>query len=282
MAAGIISSVAGNEVTGWVSVGDARIHYRDAGTGPPILLITGGTGDADCWLDSYTALAQSNRVIAYDRRGHSRSSGPPSSDLHLHAEDAATVLTRLDAAPATVLGWSIGGVIALDLAINHPELVHRLILIEPPLHLKKEFDFRFLAMFARVALLRRLRGDRAAADAFKRFVDGLSWDRIPARLRERMLANSTALMADLDAGTGEHLSEEQIRRVTVPTLLLYGTASPPILHRPVKRLGTLMKAAHLQEIEGAGHLMHFDRPKDFEAAVMRAASSTATLTPSSP
>lgn len=267
-------SIEGREavaVTGTIDVGTAELYYREAGGGTPLLLIAGGTGDADSWFGSFDRLAERHRVIAYDRRGHTRSSGPPSSDLHQHAEDAARLLARLEATPATIVGWSMGGVIALDLAIGHPELVRSLVLIEPPLHAKSDFDPGFLLTFAKVMLLRRIRGDRAAAVAFKRFVDGASWDRLPGAARQAMLKNSSALMADLDAGTGEHLTRVMIEGLKVPVLLLYGSESPPALHRPVQRLSAWLPDAEVQLVPGAGHLMQFDRPAEFESAVLRAA-----------
>lgn len=266
-----LAKVTSGGVTGRVGVGGVELYYKEAGAGTPLLLIPGGSGDADSWFGSFERLAQRHRVIAYDRRGHTRSSGSPSSDLHQHAEDAAALLTQLRAAPATVVGWSIGGVLALDLAMGHPELVRSLVLIEPPLHAKSDFDLGFVLTFARVMLLRRIRGDRAAAEAFKRFVDRGSWNRLPAGAREAMLKNSPALMADLDAGTGEYLTPAMLQGVTCPVLLLYGTDSPPVLHRPIQRLSAWLPDAEVQVVTGAGHLMQFDQPDQFESAVLRAA-----------
>lgn len=259
---------AGMVTTRVVDVEGARIYYKEAGHGFPIFLIAGGTADADCWMDTFGRLAAHNRVIAYDRRGHSRSSGPPSSDWSRHADDARALLHVLNAVPVTVVGWSGGGLIALDLAIKTPELVRNLALIEPPFHAMKDFDPGFLLTFARVMLLRRLKGDQAAAEAFKRFVDGPSWERLPESSREAMLSNARALMADLDAGSGEYMSDHDVRGVNCPVLLLYGSDSPPILRRPIKRLAQLLPKAEVRQVEGSGHLMHFDRPDEFVEAVL--------------
>lgn len=269
----LAEATSNGSVAGRIHVSGAELYYREAGAGTPLLLIAGGTGDADSWFGSFDRLAERHRVIAYDRRGHTRSSGPLSSDLHEHAEDAAALLTQLGAAPATVVGWSIGGVLALDLAIGHPALVRNLVLIEPPLHARGDFDPGFLLTFAKVSLLRRIRGDRAAAAVFKRFVDGASWGRLPAGARDAMLNNSSALMADLDAGTGEHLTREMIQGLRCPVMLLYGTDSPPVLHRPTQRLSAWLPHAEVQVVSGAGHLMQFDQPAQFESAVLRAADS---------
>ncbi len=257
--------------TGVVEVEGARLYYKEAGHGHPIFLIAGGAADADCWMEAFERLAAQNRVIAYDRRGHSRSSGPPSSDWSRHADDARTLVRQLNAVPVTVVGWSGGGLIALDLAIKTPELVRNLVLIEPPFHAMKDFDPGFLLIFAKVILLRRLKGDQAAAETFKRFVDGPSWERLPESVRDAMLGNARALMADLDAGSGEYMSEHDVRGVKCPVLLLYGNDSPSVLRRPIMRLAKLLPMAEARQINGAGHLMHFDRPDEFVEAVLRTA-----------
>lgn len=75
-----------------------------------------------------------HRVISYDRRGFGRSPGPPASRKADHVAAAAALLEELDAEPAAALGWSAGGVVALGLAVERPDLVSALILVEsdPP------------------------------------------------------------------------------------------------------------------------------------------------------
>jgi pimeloyl-ACP methyl ester carboxylesterase len=117
-------------------------------------------------------------------------------------------------------------------------------------------------------LLRRLKGDRAAAEAFKRFADGPSWDRLPESTRDAMLGNAPALMADLDSGTGEYLSDHEVHGLECAVLLLYGSEGPSILRRPIVRLAKLLPMAETRQVQGAGHLMHFDRPDEFVEAVL--------------
>src|SRR5205807_5926921 len=118
---------------GEVEAGGEKLYYREAGSGPPLLLIHGTGGHADAFDKIVTPLAERYRVIAYDRRGHSRSAAMmhPSKDyFRHHADDAAALLRKLKAAPAAVLGWSGGGVVALTLAVRHPDVVSRLVLYE--------------------------------------------------------------------------------------------------------------------------------------------------------
>src|SRR5262245_22775657 len=141
--------------------------YREVhGTGDPILLIHGNGGNTRIWGRSADDLAASHRVIAYDRRGFGRSPGPLATSMRDHVEDAAELLRELDAAPATVVGWSGGGVVAAGLTVEHPELVSALILEEGAVHLARNPTRTSLLGTVRIEYARRLRRDnRRAAQA---------------------------------------------------------------------------------------------------------------------
>ena len=108
---------------------DARIWWDQDGTGDPILLIMGHAYGADMWYRTAPELAASYRVIRFDNRGAGRSSDPPGPyPMRLMAEDALAVLDAAGAASAHVYGVSLGGAIALQLALDHPGRVRSLIL----------------------------------------------------------------------------------------------------------------------------------------------------------
>ena len=111
-----------------IEVNGAALHYEERGSGPPLLLVHGTGSYADVWSPVLDGLARTYRVIAYDRRGFARSSDAPRGALADQARDAAQLLEALDAFPATVVGWSGGGVIALDLAASYRDLVAALVL----------------------------------------------------------------------------------------------------------------------------------------------------------
>lgn len=106
-----------------------------AGSGWPVLLIHGGAEDAGMLAPQAEAIAtHGRRVIWYDRRGTGGSTREdwPGAGADQHADDAADLLRELRAGPATVLGFSSGGVVALALAARHPDLVGEAIAWEPP------------------------------------------------------------------------------------------------------------------------------------------------------
>ncbi|MCY7865378.1 alpha/beta hydrolase [Bacillus spizizenii] len=119
---------------GTLQVPGANIHYQVRGTGPIILLVHGGGGDADKFHHVADHLANWYTVVTYDRRGHSRSNLANQIEdyrVETHSDDAHRLLAKITNKPAYVFGSSSGAVIGLDLCIRHPEQVHVMIPHEP-------------------------------------------------------------------------------------------------------------------------------------------------------
>src|SRR5205823_7280027 len=109
-------------------INGVRIHYNEAGEGEPLLLIMGYGMPGEAWLGSLPFL-DGFRAIYYDNRGTGQSDKPagPYSVVQM-ADDAAGLLDQLDIASAHVYGSSMGGMIAQELALRHPEKVRALVL----------------------------------------------------------------------------------------------------------------------------------------------------------
>lgn len=109
---------------------DIIIHYEEAGKGEPLLLIAGLGQDSQAWALSGPELAKHFRVITFDNRGAGRTSAPDRPyTIEQMADDAAGLLEALEIPKAHVLGWSMGGYIAQELALRHPGVVNKLILL---------------------------------------------------------------------------------------------------------------------------------------------------------
>src|SRR5690349_10045048 len=97
------------------------LFYEETGDGPPLLLITGLSGNAADWTPLLPALAARHRVIALDPRGAGRSSAPPGPyTMAQLAADALGLLDHLDVDRAHVVGFSLGGMIAQEMALAAP------------------------------------------------------------------------------------------------------------------------------------------------------------------
>ena len=112
---------------GFIKARGEQPLLRGQGDGPPILLIPPAGATASTWGALVGDLAGVGRIIAYDRRGYSRSGGEVVRSATEHARDAAAVLEALEARPAVAVGTSAGATIALELAVRRPDLVRAVV-----------------------------------------------------------------------------------------------------------------------------------------------------------
>src|ERR1700681_3747759 len=111
-------------------VNGIELAYQDFGTGSPLVLLHGGFGSVEMFGPNVELLAAGRRVIGVDLQSHGRS---PAADRPMHfemmADDIAALIEQLGVERAAVMGFSLGGAVALRTAIQHPELVERLVLV---------------------------------------------------------------------------------------------------------------------------------------------------------
>src|SRR5947207_2466572 len=106
------------------------LYYEVHGSGEPVLLIHGLGSSTRDWAPQVPALSQRFQVIAFDVRGHGRSAKPKQRySVKLFAADTAALIRTLDIAPAHVIGISMGGMIAFQLAVEAPQLVRSLVIV---------------------------------------------------------------------------------------------------------------------------------------------------------
>lgn len=247
---------------------------------PPIVFGHGTGVNSAFWGDVPVDLSRSYRVVVYDRRGFGRSPGPVIRDYRAHTRDLLTLLEQHVAEPATLVGWSAGGIVALDAALARPELVRSLVLYEPPLHAKRHLSPGLLATIVRLQVRRRLLGDSTgAARTFLRFVfneggRANSMDRFPAHLQTEIDRDAEAALAEIDAGTGEHLTTDAIRSLRTPVMGVTGARTSPMLRSSMRRLGQLLPAMTIRTLRG-GHAVHLDDRVAFAETIHRRSVSFA-------
>jgi pimeloyl-ACP methyl ester carboxylesterase len=152
----------------------ATLYYEVRGSGPVLLLITGGPTDAGMFTDLAGRLADRYTVVSYDQRGHSRStldSEPEDMPVALHADDAAAILAAVGGEPAYVYGNSGGGTIGLELVARHPELVRTLVAHETFLMELLPDAARFRSQFDDIYETYRTEGVFAAMGKFGAIVE---------------------------------------------------------------------------------------------------------------
>jgi 3-oxoadipate enol-lactonase len=124
------ATTAGVAETRCVRLGDVELYCEVSGSGEPIVFIHGLGSCSEDWRPQIARFAGGYRTIACDLRGHGRSSKPRGPyGIECFARDVASLLRELEAAPAHVVGLSLGGMVAFQLAVDAPELVRSLVIV---------------------------------------------------------------------------------------------------------------------------------------------------------
>ncbi len=202
------------------------------------------------------------RVIAYSRRGaFPNAPSKRRSDVALHSADLSSLISQLSDGPVHLVGESYGAYVALHCALHHPEKVRSLSIDEPPalpLLSEGEEDRRGLAGFEN-QLLNPVLGHfggrpEEAARLLVDFLEGSDgvYDSLPPKVKKTIGDNSWATFDDLMGGFGG-IRPEELRHLTIPTLLMKSELGPTVLKRVVDRLYERIPNADLRVIKGTSH-----------------------------
>ena len=249
-----------------------KLHYTSQGHGPPLLLISGVGFGGWVWHQQVPAFSERFRVISFDNRGVGRSDKPDEPyTVELFAADALGLLEALRIERTHLLGVSLGGMIALQLSLDHPRRVDHLLLCSttfggPKTILPQSEVLRFMA--------------QPGGTAEERFQRGLSLSFGPgfARahpqeadfIRQKMSENRQpdyAYRRQIMAPLGFNV-EARLIDIRQPTLVLAGEADQVIPSENARRLAQKLPDAQLKIFPGAGHLCPIERPEAFNRAVL--------------
>lgn len=252
-----------------VTVRDTSLYVERSGTGPALLFIHGMCGDADSWRGQVARLADRFTCVAYDRRGHSRSSlGTEPEGVPTDVADAAALITALDLPRPVVVASSGGARVAVALARTHPDLPAGVVASEPPIGSldRAAFDPFLSQVAATVRPALGADGPGAAVDAFFSLVCPGLWAQVDEAGRDRYRANASRMLAEF-AGPPFELTVEDLADVSVRFLVLSGTLSHPGLRSVARALASALPQARLLDIEGSGHVPYVEQPEAFARAV---------------
>jgi pimeloyl-ACP methyl ester carboxylesterase len=199
-----------SEKSGFVAANGVNYYYEVRGEGEPLLLLHGGLGSIEMFGPVLTTLAENRQVIGVDLHGHGRTAlGDREISLIDMGDDLAVVLRELGYEQAGVLGYSLGGGVALRLAIQHPGLVRRLVIVSAPFA-QDGYHPEMLPMQAQVGA--------AMAEAMKDTPMYQSYAAIAPNVDEfpELLDRMGALMR-----TPFNWAEE-VTGLTMPVMLVYG------------------------------------------------------------
>ena len=249
------------------TVNGHELHHLQRGEGEPLLLIMGMSGTHLGWGDPFLdALARDFTVITYDHRGIGRSSRVDAGfTLAELADDAAGLLEQLGLESAHVMGVSMGGMVAQELALRHPERVRTLVigcsyaggegsaLTEPP-----TFQ-RLAAAWAsgdREQALRVGWEINVSSDFADRPGEYERWREMALALRVPL----AVIRLQLQAIAG-HDTSARLDRIAAPTLVVHGTEDEMLPAANSRVIASRIPGARLEELEGIGHLFWWEQPE---------------------
>lgn len=257
-----------------LTANNTAYHVEVQGSGVPLVLLHGFTGSGRNWRHIIPALAEEHTVITIDLPGHGRTDDPVQYDMAQVAADLAVLFDALTAARLHLLGYSMGGRVALYTALHYPDRIASLTLESASPGLRTEAE----------RAERRQRDDALAAfierEGITAFVD--FWENVPifatqqrlpestrAALRAQRLTNTpTGLANSLRCiGTGVQPSLwDDLGRLELPVTLITGAADSKF-DGIARAMGAALPDARHIVIPGAGHTTHLEQPGVFTAQV---------------
>lgn len=254
------------------------LNVEVQGQGPALLLLHGFTGAATSWARVRPALNEHYTTIAVDMLGHGTSDAPTDPARYRMAQcsaDLAEVLTQLAVPHAVVLGYSMGGRVALHFALKHPTRVRALILESASPGLAEAAE-RAARTANDEALAQRI--EQEGVEAFV-----AAWERLPLfatqarlpeavqnELRAQRLRNQPQGLANSLRGLGTGVQPSlwaELSTLTTPTLVLAGELDTKFTTLAVA-MARALTHAHLRLLPNAGHTLHLETPSTFVQAVV--------------
>jgi pimeloyl-ACP methyl ester carboxylesterase len=245
----------------YVDVGGAKLHYEECGSGPAVVLLHDGLLPSVSWDEVWQPLAAKYHVVRYDRRGYGRSdlATTPFSPVR----DLAELLRHLKVKHAIVVGNSSGGALALDFAIEHPEMVDGLFLVGPVLH-GLDFSSEFRERANRNNEPMEHDDVRAMARNWSqdKFLVAGANEKARRKIYEELVANAEKLKK-YDGALEEKLSTPASKRlgeIKMPTLILVGEGDIGDVQLHTRAISGGISGSERIVVKGAGHLIQLEKP----------------------
>jgi 3-oxoadipate enol-lactonase len=262
---------------GILEVQGGKIAYEAEGRGSPIVLLHEGIADRRMWNREFALLARGHHVARYDLRGYGNS--PPATAEFSPVQDLAALIDHLSMERPLIVGPSVGGKIALDLALAHPDKVGGLLLVAPA-YSGMDYDH---VPGGKSTFERDERLSKAAADAWS----AGHLEEATEQLRQLWASALTGSELDLframvrdnakevfEERSGQHErrgtgppAAVRLNEIRSPTRILVGDLDNPAMPHCANFLARGIAGATVQLVPGADHLLNLSAPKAFDAAL---------------
>ena len=249
--------------------------FVERGTGVPLLLVHGTLGDYRSWALQMEAFGAHYRTIAVSLRHCWPERWDGEGDdftVQRHTEDVVAFIAALDAGPVHLIGHSRGGHIAFRVAQTFPDLVGKLVLVEPggaldaslePPQAPKSLPIALGPLYAKAAeRIRRGEIDEGLAPTIDVIYGPGGWTKLPDQKKQQMRDNARTLLGQIREQRAP-FSRSDAEAIRAPTLLMAGKNSPESFHRILDGLESALKDVRRVVIPVASHGSNVDNPAIF-------------------
>ena len=242
------------EGVSFMEQGGLRLRYQRCGEGDPLVLITGLGGDLLFWRSAMVRLSEHFSVIAFDNRGAGETTYPPGyfsvGDM---ADDVAALLVHLGINSAHVLGWSMGGNIAQEFALRHPEMVRTLTLASTYMRRPSRSSF---------AIGQIIEAGRAlGSEAVMSMMNALCMSEEYYRKREGGINGNGRQVYDIEGmalqkgALDDYDINGRIGEIAAPTLIIHGEDDIMVPIRFGEEMMSSIPGSEMVRVPGAGHIL---------------------------
>ncbi len=253
-------------------INGAQIHYEREGSGMPLILLHAGVADSRMWEPQAKEFAKHFDIVRPDIRGFGRSNLPPAPWSPV--EDLLALIDELHLKPAHLVGCSIGGGIAIDFAVEHPERISKLVLVAPGIG-GTNFGDRYPDLWSEIEAADEAKDYDAVNEAeMHLWLDGPRRPRgyVKEPLRALFLdMNGTNIQNEWEKAPAARLdppAAERLEEITAPALVVVGDADVPPTYDAVELLMEKVPHARKAVINDAAHLPNLEHPEEFNRIVL--------------
>jgi pimeloyl-ACP methyl ester carboxylesterase len=258
-----------NKTSGYADIGGAKLYFEMAGKGKTVVLIHGGLADSRLWDDQFAEFAKYFRVIRYDLRGFGKSDFPAKEFSHVG--DLHALLNYLKIDRASLVGVSLGGLIAADFTILHSEMVEKLILTSSGLRGDKSpRNEQSIAVYKMAETGGRDKAVAMWAD-HPFFASGKNNSEYARRTREMLTDNYKywgPTPSPIPLVWDKFLTIDRLSEIKVPVLIIAGDRDAPQIVSIAETLHAGIKGSEKVMIPGVSHHLNMEKPRAYNKLVL--------------
>ena len=244
-----------------------ELHYEISGKGQPLLFIHGLGSSSRDWEQQVSYFSKDYRVITFDVRGHGLSDKPPGPySIQLFSNDTSDLITSLDLSPVHIVGISMGGMIAFQLAVNSPESLKSMTIVNSAPEMAAHSLKDRLQIFQRLMVFRLFSMRKIGQVIAGKLFPNADQQELRSMMIERWAQNDKRAYMDSFKALLGWTVMEHIKNIQLPTLVIAADQD----YTPVslkESYVSKMPNAQLKVIKNSRHATPIDQPEEFNTAL---------------